>query len=182
MQLEVAERVTAKPKTKAYGIPSVVFQLYCTPKMNFKIPPSVFFPKPNVDSALVTFDFTKPHPELSRINGANLRTLLTKSFQQRRKVCVHVCVYMCVYVYIGWDTPISYPISPITILTSTPLYPPTHTPKYTHTHTHTYIQMLRASLKDLLLAEDMELPERWQTLRPEVSVCVYIYICVYLHV
>jgi 16S rRNA A1518/A1519 N6-dimethyltransferase RsmA/KsgA/DIM1 with predicted DNA glycosylase/AP lyase activity len=52
--LEVAERIVAKPSTKQYGIPSVVFQLYAAPKINFKIPPSVFYPKPNVDSALLT--------------------------------------------------------------------------------------------------------------------------------
>ena len=69
----MAERITAKPSTKQYGIPSVVFQLYGEPKINFKIPPTVFFPKPNVDSALLTLDFTKPHPELHRVDGDQLR-------------------------------------------------------------------------------------------------------------
>ena len=69
----MAERITAKPSTKQYGIPSVVFQLYGEPKINFKIPPTVFFPKPNVDSALLTLDFTKPHPELPRVDGDQLR-------------------------------------------------------------------------------------------------------------
>jgi len=86
MQLEVAERITAKPSTKQYGIPSVVFQLYAQPKLNFKIPPSVFFPKPNVDSALVTLDFTKPHPQLVRVNGDHLRKVVTTAFRQRRKM------------------------------------------------------------------------------------------------
>ena len=86
MQLEVAERITAKPSTKQYGIPSVVFQLYSQPKMNFKIPPSVFYPKPNVDSALVTLDFTKPHAELHRCRGDDLRRVLTTAFRQRRKM------------------------------------------------------------------------------------------------
>jgi len=86
MQLEVAERITAKPSTKQYGIPSVVFQLYAQPKLNFKIPPSVFFPKPNVDSALVTLDFTKPHPQLARVNGDHLRKVVTTAFRQRRKM------------------------------------------------------------------------------------------------
>lgn len=86
MQLEVAERITAKPSTKQYGIPSVVFQLYAQPKMNFKIPPSVFFPKPNVDSALVTLDFTKPSPQLHRVHGDKLRKVLTTAFRQRRKM------------------------------------------------------------------------------------------------
>jgi len=112
MQLEVAERITAKPSTKQYGIPSVVFQLYSQPKMNFKIPPSVFFPVPNVDSALVTLDFTKPHPALQRVNGDHLRKVLTTAFRQRRK-------------------------------------------------------MMRASLKDLLQTEGLQLPERWSTMRPE---------------
>ena len=44
----------AKPSTKQYGIPSVVFQLYGSPTMNFLIPPTVFYPKPDVDSALLT--------------------------------------------------------------------------------------------------------------------------------
>jgi len=86
MQLEVAERITAKPSTKNYGIPSVVFQLYAQPKLNFKIPPSVFFPKPNVDSALVTLDFTKPHPQLHRVHGDHLRKVVTTAFRQRRKM------------------------------------------------------------------------------------------------
>jgi ribosomal RNA small subunit methyltransferase A len=73
MQLEVAERVTANPNSKQYGIPSVVFQLYGQTSVNFKIPPSVFYPKPKVDSALVTIDFTKPHKDLYRVDGKNLR-------------------------------------------------------------------------------------------------------------
>ena len=54
--------------------------------INFKIPPSVFFPRPKVDSALVTLDFTQPHPELKRVNGDRLRTVLLTAFQQRRKM------------------------------------------------------------------------------------------------
>lgn len=73
MQLEVAERVTASPGTKQYGIPSVVFQLYGKTHMNFKIPPKVFFPVPKVDSALVTIDFTSPHKDLHRVNLDQLR-------------------------------------------------------------------------------------------------------------
>lgn len=86
MQLEVGERIVAKTNTKQYGIPSVVFQLYCDPKIVFKIPPSVFFPRPKVDSALVALDFTKPHPLLKSVDGNNLRKVITCAFQQRRKM------------------------------------------------------------------------------------------------
>lgn len=73
MQLEVAERICAKPNTKTYGIPSVVFQLYCKPTLNFEIPPTVFYPKPKVDSGLVTFDFKKYDKEVDRVNPLHLR-------------------------------------------------------------------------------------------------------------
>eukprot|EP00605_Chrysophyceae_sp_TOSAG23-4_P000447 GSChrysophyteH1.ASY1.ANO1.505.1 assembled CDS len=86
MQLEVAQRVTARPNTKQYGIPSVVFQLYCTPKLNFKIPPTVFYPKPAVDSALVTLDFNRAHPILQTVHPMNLRKVLVTAFQKRRKM------------------------------------------------------------------------------------------------
>lgn len=72
-QLEVAERITASPNTKDYGIPSVAMQLYGKPRMLFKIPPTVFYPVPKVDSALIAIDFTRPHPELSRVDKLQLR-------------------------------------------------------------------------------------------------------------
>lgn len=85
MQWEVAQRIVAKPGTKDYGILSVVFQLYASPKVNFKIPPTVFYPQPKVDSALVTIDFPdtrEPFP----CAAADLRRVITTAFNQRRKM------------------------------------------------------------------------------------------------
>ena len=81
----------AKPNTKEYGIPSVVFQLYCSPVLNFKLPPTVFYPQPKVDSALMTLDFNKPlHPTLVyEVNPAHLRAVLSHSFHMRRKMLRH---------------------------------------------------------------------------------------------
>ena len=86
MQYEVAERIIAAPRTKQYGILSVVFQLYGNPKLDFKIPASVFFPKPKVDAALVTINFQQPCKELKSVNGDLLRKVITASFRQRRKM------------------------------------------------------------------------------------------------
>lgn len=86
MQYEVAERMVAKTGTKQYGILSVVFQLYGNPQLNFKIPPTVFFPQPKVDSALVTVQFQEPHPALKSVNGDQLRKVITAAFRQRRKM------------------------------------------------------------------------------------------------
>jgi ribosomal RNA small subunit methyltransferase A len=89
MQYEVARRVVAQPNTKDYGILSVVFQLYSLPKLHFKIPPTVFYPKPKVDSALVCLRFATPHELQERLKGvspADLRRVVTTAFQQRRKI------------------------------------------------------------------------------------------------
>lgn len=51
MQWEVGQRMVAPICTKDYGILSVVFQLYAEVHCHFKIPPTVFYPKPKVDSA-----------------------------------------------------------------------------------------------------------------------------------
>lgn len=73
MQWEVATRICARPRTKDYGIPSVVFQLYAESRMVLKIPPTVFYPVPKVDSALLSVDFTKQHPELKTVFPDQLR-------------------------------------------------------------------------------------------------------------
>lgn len=88
MQREVAERLTARKRTKAYGILSVVGQLYAKPSILFAVPPTVFTPRPKVDSAMVRFDF-EPHPDLDVFNTTltdGLRLILRAAFQQRRKV------------------------------------------------------------------------------------------------
>jgi 16S rRNA (adenine1518-N6/adenine1519-N6)-dimethyltransferase len=88
MQWEVAERMVAKTCTKDYGILSVVFQIYADVKRHFKIPPTVFYPKPKVDSALVGLHFQTPSQLRKRLAGVSpthLRRVVTNSFQQRRK-------------------------------------------------------------------------------------------------
>ena len=85
MQWEVAQRLVAKPRTSDYGILSVVFQLYARPTVAFKIPPTVFYPQPKVDSALCVIDFS-PSREPFPCAAADLRRIITTSFQQRRKM------------------------------------------------------------------------------------------------
>lgn len=85
-QYEVAQRLVAKPNSKDYGILSVVFQLYGSPTLNFKIPPTVFYPQPKVQSALVTIDFTCPHPQLPSVDLRCLKKVIHGAFRQRRKM------------------------------------------------------------------------------------------------
>lgn len=85
MQREVAERLVAVPRTKAYGILSVVFQRYCDVRLLFKVPPTVFFPRPNVDSAVVRLTFRADAPPVSPEED-RYRALVRAAFNQRRKM------------------------------------------------------------------------------------------------
>ncbi len=53
MQLEVAERIVARPGRREYGYLSAACQFYTQPKLALKIPPGAFRPPPMVTSALV---------------------------------------------------------------------------------------------------------------------------------
>lgn len=88
MQWEVAQRMVSPTSTKDYGILSVVFQLYADVRLHFKIPPTVFYPQPKVDSALVGLRFLEPAQLRQRLAGvepAHFRSIVTTAFRQRRK-------------------------------------------------------------------------------------------------
>ncbi len=57
VQHEVGERLTAQPRTKAYGIPTVLANFFGDVKMLFRVYAASFKPVPSVDSALVKIDF-----------------------------------------------------------------------------------------------------------------------------
>lgn len=79
-QREVAERITARPGTKAYGRLSVLAQLTATPKILFNVPNTAFTPAPKVQSAVVQL-IPKPAAEIS-----NVEKLTAALFGQRRKM------------------------------------------------------------------------------------------------
>ena len=83
MQREVAKRLTAVPDTKDYGILAIQTQVHTIPKILFNVPPTAFFPKPNVHSSIVKLDFRK---DLSDISDRYLfKEIVRESFGQRRK-------------------------------------------------------------------------------------------------
>ena len=84
MQTEVAQRIVAKPRTKEYGILSILLQYYSTPKMQFQVSKNSFFPIPNVSSAIVHLDFTAPFPQRAQ-NEALFRKIVRGTFGKRRK-------------------------------------------------------------------------------------------------
>lgn len=84
IQKEMAERLAAKPGTKAFGIITVLVQLWYDVEYLFTVPPSVFNPPPKVQSAVICMRRNKVSDP-----GCNV-TLLTRivkqAFQQRRKM------------------------------------------------------------------------------------------------
>ncbi len=59
IQEEVAQRFAASPNSKEYGIPSVFVQVFSKPILLFKVSKNCFYPKPNVDSRVIQFDFSQ---------------------------------------------------------------------------------------------------------------------------
>ncbi|MEO6086154.1 MAG: 16S rRNA (adenine(1518)-N(6)/adenine(1519)-N(6))-dimethyltransferase RsmA, partial [Umezawaea sp.] len=83
VQAEVADRMAAGPGSKVYGVPSVKLAWYADARRAGPVPRSVFWPVPNVDSALVAF---KRRPDLvSTVDRRALFTLVDAAFAQRRK-------------------------------------------------------------------------------------------------
>ncbi|MEE1295809.1 MAG: 16S rRNA (adenine(1518)-N(6)/adenine(1519)-N(6))-dimethyltransferase RsmA [Bifidobacterium sp.] len=90
VQKEVADRLAAEPGSKIYGTPSVKLAWYGTARTVGQIGRNVFWPAPNVDSALVLFERYDPFsPAGMRASDTRLRMrtfeLIDAAFGQRRK-------------------------------------------------------------------------------------------------
>ncbi|MEX2803575.1 16S rRNA (adenine(1518)-N(6)/adenine(1519)-N(6))-dimethyltransferase RsmA [Streptococcus sp. H31] len=84
MQKEVADRISAEPRTKAYGSLSIAVQYYMTAKLAFVVPKTVFVPAPNVDSAILKM--TRRQEPLVEVKDKDFFFRLTKvAFAHRRK-------------------------------------------------------------------------------------------------
>lgn len=85
MQREVAERLVAEPRTKAYGILSVQTQTLSHPELLFTVSPNVFYPRPDVTSAVVRLTLTADATETDGLDVAFFREVVRAAFNQRRK-------------------------------------------------------------------------------------------------
>ena len=83
LQREVADRLTAKPRTKDYGVLSVLAQWRAHISRELAIPPGAFRPPPDVRSALVRLTFRPPPFPLK--DPALFERMVRSMFTQRRK-------------------------------------------------------------------------------------------------
>ena len=84
LQKEVAERLSAVPGTKAYGIPSVLTQLYATVTTVCTVGPRSFFPAPKVESQIVRLMF-QDAPRVAVKDERVFQRVVKAAFAQRRK-------------------------------------------------------------------------------------------------
>jgi 16S rRNA (adenine1518-N6/adenine1519-N6)-dimethyltransferase len=80
VQREVADRLFASPRTKAYGAVSVLVQLVCERTGFHPVSRTVFRPPPNVDSALVAFRRVSLPADYARV-----KRIVGGAFAHRRK-------------------------------------------------------------------------------------------------
>jgi len=83
-QREVAERLTAVPGTKQYGIPSLMVRVSSSSRLALTVPPGAFRPRPKIQSAVVVLE-PLAQPLLPPANREPFLDAAAAWFRYRRK-------------------------------------------------------------------------------------------------
>ncbi|MCM1289941.1 MAG: 16S rRNA (adenine(1518)-N(6)/adenine(1519)-N(6))-dimethyltransferase RsmA [Corallococcus sp.] len=83
IQKEVAERLVAKPSTKQYGAITVGVDAVANAEITRVLPRNLFYPQPNVDSAVVKIVFSRGKYDIK--NAVLFRKTVKAAFAMRRK-------------------------------------------------------------------------------------------------
>ncbi len=89
IQKEVADRMTAKADSKAYGSLSILLAATGDIKKIRILKPSVFWPEPQVDSAMV--GFVRKKEKTDKIKDVEMLNKLVKLFMQHRRKTLQTC-------------------------------------------------------------------------------------------
>ena len=84
VQLEVADRLAAPPGSRTYGVPSAKLAWYASARRVGTVPPTVFWPVPNVDSGLVALE--RRDPPATSASRERVFAVVDAAFGQRRKM------------------------------------------------------------------------------------------------
>lgn len=85
LQKEVIERLVSAPGCKSYGVPSVLLQMHAEVERLFDVSANCFYPRPKVESAVISGTFRK-RPLFALDDEGFFRRLVKASFAQRRKM------------------------------------------------------------------------------------------------
>jgi 16S rRNA (adenine1518-N6/adenine1519-N6)-dimethyltransferase len=88
VQREVAHRMVAKPGGKDYGLLSLAVQYYTIPEVIKIVPAAVFYPRPDVDSAIIRL-LVRQQPPAEVGDEVLFFRLLRGGFRQRRKTLLN---------------------------------------------------------------------------------------------
>ena len=89
VQKEVADRMTAAPNGKEYGVLSIFLAATGNTRMIRRLKPEVFWPKPQVDSAMV--GYVRDEAKAGRINDVELFGEIVSLFLGHRRKTVKAC-------------------------------------------------------------------------------------------
>jgi len=84
VQAEVAERMTAHPHTRQIGAVTLKVAHRADARIVMRVPPTVFVPRPRVDSAVV--HLVRHHRQPADVDEAVLWDLVRTAYAQRRKM------------------------------------------------------------------------------------------------
>jgi len=84
VQLEVAQRLVATPGSRVYGAPSAKLAWFCDAALAGRVPATVFWPVPNVESGLVRL--TRRDPPATTATQPQVFAVIDAAFAQRRKM------------------------------------------------------------------------------------------------
>jgi len=88
LQHEVVGRLTAEPRTKAYGALTVRVRARCKVRRILEVPSSAFHPQPKVKAAVVRLDLLE-NPRVGAAGGRAFDRLVRSAFSARRKKLVN---------------------------------------------------------------------------------------------
>ncbi len=88
MQREVADRVSAAPGVRDYGLLSATAQMNAQVSHLFTLPPEAFSPPPEVYSTVLRLEFAPRFAELG-VDAASFDTFLHQCFAQKRKTLMN---------------------------------------------------------------------------------------------
>ena len=98
VQSEVADRLVAAPGSKSYGVPSAKLAWYAEAIRVGNVPPTVFWPVPNVDSGLVRITRRRP-PHVDgrdpRVTRSQVFRVVDDAFASRRKMLRSALAELC---------------------------------------------------------------------------------------
>lgn len=88
VQKEAADRICAKPGTRACGAVSAAVQYYAEPEILFQVSRGSFMPAPNVDSTVIRLN-VREQPPVKLSDEAHFFRLIKAAFGQRRKTALN---------------------------------------------------------------------------------------------